>query len=166
MIQFLIDQEMKRANTTHTTETTSKHRKAQLGSHSNTGRHKTDERCKQPSFGVSPISKYDTKFPYFREPVEIGNFSLDGQRKFHNDNRQLRYYTPPKSKHVNFDLRAGYGTSILRDESVKERLDHLLMWINLNRKKFQVAADNGESESKRLVLLKKCLNNLFMIGKF
>ncbi|XP_061414474.1 decapping and exoribonuclease protein isoform X3 [Lethenteron reissneri] len=35
-------------------------------------------------------------FPFYRQPVEVGCFSLDAERRFHADARQLRYYAPPK----------------------------------------------------------------------
>ena len=34
-------------------------------------------------------ARYDLGFPYFREPPEIGHFSLDEQRAFHKDDHTL-----------------------------------------------------------------------------
>ncbi|XP_006820314.1 decapping and exoribonuclease protein-like [Saccoglossus kowalevskii] len=82
---------------------------------------------------------YDGNFPYFRQPREIGCFSLDIDREFHNDARQLRYYFPPDdTKRVKFDLTKGYEKYIKRDDDVKERLDILLKWVLANREKFNL----------------------------
>uniref|UniRef100_S4RUU6 Decapping nuclease n=1 Tax=Petromyzon marinus TaxID=7757 RepID=S4RUU6_PETMA len=75
-------------------------------------------------------------------PVEVGCFSLDAERRFHADARQLRYYAPPKggATRVEFDLRDGYSDRyVQRDDNVKERLDHVLRWILPNRYKFALA---------------------------
>lgn len=78
-------------------------------------------------------------------PVEVGCFSLDSQRRFFNDSRQLRYYVKP-NPHPNFDLRDGYRDRFTkRDDSVKEKLDHILRWIFSNRSKVSTAASAASS---------------------
>lgn len=73
-------------------------------------------------------------------PVEVGCFSLDSERRFFNDSRQLRYYVKP-DRNPNFDLRDGYRDRFTkRDDSVKEKLDHILRWILSNRSKVSSAA--------------------------
>ncbi|XP_062388050.1 decapping and exoribonuclease protein [Sardina pilchardus] len=80
---------------------------------------------------------YDKDFPVYKQPVEIGYFSLDSKRKFWNDARQLRYYVEPE-KCPNFNLRDGYHDRFVkRDDSIKEKLDHILRWILANRHKVQ-----------------------------
>ncbi|XP_046873311.1 decapping and exoribonuclease protein [Hypomesus transpacificus] len=80
---------------------------------------------------------YERDFPLYKQPVELGHFSLDSQRRFFNDARQLRYYKEPE-KSPNFDLRDGYKDRFVkRDDGVKEKLDHILKWILLNRAKVQ-----------------------------
>uniref|UniRef100_A0A8D0H0S1 Decapping nuclease n=1 Tax=Sphenodon punctatus TaxID=8508 RepID=A0A8D0H0S1_SPHPU len=79
---------------------------------------------------VSP-SLYDAPFPFYRRPAEVGCFSLDGQRCYHGDARQLRYYNPPPTEGPSpcFDLRDGYRDRYVRcDGSIREGLDHLLKW--------------------------------------
>lgn len=76
---------------------------------------------------------YERDFPLYKQPVELGYFSLDSQRRFFNDARQLRYYVEPE-KSPNFDLRDGYRDRFVkRDDGVKEKLDHILKWIVANR---------------------------------
>lgn len=76
---------------------------------------------------------YERDFPLYRQPVEVGSFSLDAQRRFFNDRRQMRYYVEP-DKSPNFDLKDGYRDRyIRRDENVKEKLDHILRWILANK---------------------------------
>lgn len=80
---------------------------------------------------------YERVFPQYRQPVEVGVFSLDSQRAFFNDSRQLRYYVDPGNK-PKFNLRDGYRDRFVkRDDGVKERLDHLLRWIVANRAKLR-----------------------------
>lgn len=80
---------------------------------------------------------YERDFPLYKQPVEIGCFSLDSQRRFFNDDRQMRYYVEP-DKSPNFDLRDGYKDRyVKRDENVKERLDNILKWITSNMSKLK-----------------------------
>lgn len=76
---------------------------------------------------------YERDFPVYKQPVEVGSFSLDSERRFFNDGRQMRYYTQP-DRSPSFDLRDGYRDRyVKRNDSVKERLDHLLRWVLENR---------------------------------
>uniref|UniRef100_A0A1A8JGC7 Decapping nuclease n=1 Tax=Nothobranchius kuhntae TaxID=321403 RepID=A0A1A8JGC7_NOTKU len=85
---------------------------------------------------------YERDFPLYKQPVEVGCFSLDAQRRFFNDGRQMRYYVEP-DKNPNFDLRDGYEDRyVKRDESVKEKLDHILRWILANRLKLKSKASS------------------------
>lgn len=78
---------------------------------------------------------YERDFPVYKQPVEVGCFSLDSKRRFFNDSRQMRYYVEP-DRNPNFDLRDGYKYRFIkRDDSVKEKLDHILRWILANRSK-------------------------------
>lgn len=96
-------------------------------------------------FSVLPVHKFDRECPYFRQPRELGFFSLDEKRQFLDNNCKLRLYDPPEI--VNFDLSIGYKDFIRRDEEKKDRLDDLLTWINKHREKFLV---EGERDSDRL----------------
>lgn len=76
---------------------------------------------------------YERDFPIYKQPVEVGSFSLDSQRRFFNDGRQMRYYVQP-DRSPSLDLRDGYRDRyVKRDDAVKERLDHLLRWVLENR---------------------------------
>lgn len=78
---------------------------------------------------------YERDFPVYKQPVEVGCFSLDSERRFFNDSRQMRYYVEP-DRNPNFDLRDGYKDRFVkRDDSVKEKLDHMLRWIVANKAK-------------------------------
>lgn len=90
-----------------------------------------------------------------RKPVEVGRFSLDGERRFHHDRHQMSCLVMPKatrSSRLNYNLNDGFGTErfVKRDEEVKERLDHLLMWMQLNKARF---AREGQScnESNQMI---------------
>ncbi|KAM9346569.1 decapping and exoribonuclease protein [Symphorus nematophorus] len=84
--------------------------------------------------------QYERDFPVYKQPVEVGCFSLDSERRFFNDSRQMRYYVEP-DRNPNFDLRDGYKDRFIkRDDSVKEKLDHILRWILANRSKLSSAS--------------------------
>ncbi|KAM3598662.1 uncharacterized protein V6R79_021027 [Siganus canaliculatus] len=79
--------------------------------------------------------RYERDFPLYKQPVEVGCFSLDSERRFFNDSRQMRYYVEP-DRNPNFDLKDGYKDRFVkRDDAVKEKLDHMLHWILANRSK-------------------------------
>ncbi|XP_051877775.1 decapping and exoribonuclease protein [Pristis pectinata] len=88
---------------------------------------------------------YDLRFPDYRQPVEIGCFSLDSHRQLFNDDRQLKYCRMPSNKKPHFDLRDGFKDRyIKRNDDIKEKLDHILRWILLNKHKFPtLAAEDG-----------------------
>jgi len=93
--------------------------------------------------------QYDKGFPFFREPLEIGKFSLDESRQFKNNSSQLKYYYPPKdSSKCKFDLRSGYGIMIHKDEDVKEYIDTLLQWIMESKDRFLIKKSNPHSQLK------------------
>jgi len=80
---------------------------------------------------------YERNFPLYKQPVEVGCFSLDSHRNFFNDQRQMRYYVEPR-KRPDFNLRDGYTNRFVkRDDGVKEKLDHILRWILANRDKIK-----------------------------
>ncbi|XP_059571237.1 decapping and exoribonuclease protein isoform X2 [Alligator mississippiensis] len=85
-----------------------------------------------------PVSPgcYAGPFPFYGRPAEVGHFSLDEQRRYHGDARQLRYFAPPPDHRPDppFDLLDGYQDRyVRRDEDVREGLDHLLRWVLHNR---------------------------------
>ena len=92
-------------------------------------------------FKIAPVGNFDKKFPYFRQPVEFGAFSLGIDRKFKDSKEKLRQYLPPDSADPGFDLNIGFKTFVERNEDEKERLDHLLEWINQHREKFRSSSD-------------------------
>ena len=105
-------------------------------------------------FPMKPINKFGQGFPYFRQPVEFGFFSLDGSRVFHNDASQLKALSPPHVEFdLDFDLRDGYGTHIEKDDDIKERLTHLLTWIKRNKAKFRANDQDPIGQVKKLVQL-------------
>ncbi|KAG7506009.1 hypothetical protein JOB18_044991 [Solea senegalensis] len=90
---------------------------------------------------------YERDFPVYKQPVEVGCFSLDSERRFFNDRRQMRYYVEP-DRNPNFDLRDGYKHRyVKRDDGVKEKLDHILSWIVANRSKHNSSATTASSRA-------------------
>ncbi|XP_042907114.1 decapping and exoribonuclease protein [Parasteatoda tepidariorum] len=82
------------------------------------------------SFDVRHPNAYNGRFPNFREPSEIGCFSLDGERRYHDDNHQLKYICMPNNfDYLDMDLNEGYDVAIRKEFGKKERLDSFLTWI-------------------------------------
>lgn len=100
------------------------------------GRNRSEARPGQNPLSLSTRRElYERDFPVYKQPVEVGCFSLNSERSFFNDDRQMRYYAEP-DRNPDFDLRDGYRDRyVKRDDSVKEKLDHLLRWILANRLK-------------------------------
>lgn len=99
-------------------------------------------------FNPHPIRKFNNCSCELRTPVEVGHFSLDGQREYHDDASQLRYYNPPTSpSNVHFNLREGYKSYIEKNDDVKEGLTHLLMWIAKHRDVFKLKVRDETSSS-------------------
>ena len=63
---------------------------------------------------VFPPSRFQSGAPVnFREPLKVGEFSLDRERRFHNDSRSKKYYAfrdnEPPNRRLDLDLRKGRG---------------------------------------------------------
>ncbi|OWF40092.1 decapping and exoribonuclease protein-like [Mizuhopecten yessoensis] len=100
-------------------------------------------------FNLFPNSKYDTDFPYFRRPTEIGSFSQDSTRQFVSSRQQMKYYIPPEDPNdVCFDLKIGYKDYIRKDESKPDLLDDLLRWIISNPSVFAVKSDKTKEQTE------------------
>ncbi|KAM8952762.1 decapping and exoribonuclease protein [Pelodytes ibericus] len=102
----------------------------------------TPQPSKRPLLASSSLHthhlSYQGAFPFFRLPSEVGQFSLDSERRYHGDSRKMRYYCPPpgvdKGASPEWDLMDGYEDRyVRRDEDVKEGLLHLLTWAKENQ---------------------------------
>ena len=101
-------------------------------------------------FSVLPVDKFEGECPYFRQPKQVGCFSLNEERLFLDDDSRLRFYSPPEV--VNFDLRVGYKEFIRRDEDKKDRLDDMLRWIKKHPETFELSGDGGSQSDGRLAV--------------
>ena len=97
-------------------------------------------------FSVLPVDKFEGECPYFRQPKQVGCFSLDEERMFLDNDSRLRYYSPPEV--VNFDLRVGYKEFIRRDEEKKDRLDDMLRWIKKHPENFALSGDTSHNDGR------------------
>ncbi len=91
---------------------------------------------RNPGFRVNNAN-FDKKFPFFRQPVEIGSFSIDAERCFTDGRERLRKYREPGSRNFQFNLRDGYKSFEARDETKKEYIDNILRWVLLHKDKFR-----------------------------
>lgn len=113
-----------------------------------------DTSVTKKSFAVSPIEAFHGRLPFYRQPVEVGCFSLDNNRGFHDDKRQLRYFSPPHN--IDFDLRAGYKDFTKRNEDEKEGLEHLLQWVQRHKEKFEIIqSPSGKTPPSSKALLSR-----------
>ncbi|WAQ95711.1 DXO-like protein [Mya arenaria] len=112
---------------------------------------RSDSFLKMAGFRVGDKRSFDKEFPHFREPVEIGHFSLDISRTFHCDKSQLKYFIKPKDfKNVRFDLTKGYSEMIKKDETKTERINDILRWILRNKETFNLAAEGKSADSETI----------------
>jgi len=113
------------------------------------------KRNPNPTFAIRPSDRFSASAaPTLRHPLLIGEFSLDTNREFHHDVRNLSFvsidWEPSHTKHVNFDLNTSMD-QVKRASDVKrntEKLDTILRWILLNRYKFAVSPQPGEQCAK------------------
>ncbi|XP_033108437.1 decapping and exoribonuclease protein-like [Anneissia japonica] len=103
---------------------------------------------------IQPISRFNGKFPFFRQPMEVGCFSLDRDRKLYLDTRMLKYLYDTREISVRFDLQHGFDVFEKRDDDVKERLNNLMQWILGMKKHFQLdpkeVDENGSPKLRSL----------------
>jgi len=76
----------------------------------------------------------------FNRPKKVGHFSIDGERKFKDDDSELKYFAPPvnkfnqKMRRPNFNLNNGMHdpNNVKKNEKHFEGLDNLLRWSSLH----------------------------------
>ena len=105
-------------------------------------------------FSVLPVHKFEGECPYFRQPKQVGCFSLNEERLFLDDDSRLRFYSPPEV--VNFDLKVGYKEFVRRDEEKKDRLDDMLRWIKKHPEMFALSGDGSLQKEARLTPTLAC----------
>ena len=99
-------------------------------------------------FQVHDRYRFDKDFPLFRQPIEIGFFSVNIDREFQDDSSQLKYFVEPVESQVSFDLKKGYKDMIRKDESVKTFINPVLSWILKHLAKF--ASSKGPPDDSSL----------------
>ena len=95
-------------------------------------------------FSLERLEDFNQPFPSYRQPVEIGCFSVDGDRKMLRNKSQLKYYSAPKK--LNLLLSAGYESFVAKKDSKKEGIKLLLEWITYNAQCFQPQSPSGNKE--------------------
>ena len=101
----------------------------------------------------------DVKDSVLRKPVEVGRFSVDGNRKFHHDRHQMTCIVESYKGRLRkkFDLSDGYRDRFVKkDEHVKLRLNHMLEWMMMANKDRFVSHDAKK---------RKLSENVSMIGE-
>lgn len=89
------------------------------------------------------FSELDRPSVPFKDPEEIGSFSLDINSDFDNSRKSLKYFVRPSNpKNVRFDLRRGFDTSIIKE---KGNDINVLHWINANIDKFPINPDEANT---------------------
>jgi len=90
---------------------------------------------------VFTISKGQNKaLGKFNRPKKVGHFSIDGERKFKDDDSELKFFAPPvnkfnqKVRRPNFNLNNGMHdpNNVKKNEKHFEGLDNLLRWASLH----------------------------------
>lgn len=86
------------------------------------------------------------------KPYIVGHFSVNQDRQFIPDQSNLKYIKlPPSNQPIHFDLNEGYDTVQHKPAHAEsEKLDHILQFILLNRKKLATRYVNPERVDKLL----------------
>jgi RAT1-interacting protein len=86
---------------------------------------------KLSELAIEPIAQFDVRpVTTYRQPTEVGCYSLDIHEVVHLDRRALRTYSPPDTR-TKIDLSVGYDEYMEKEGTVY--LDHLLTWITRNK---------------------------------
>ncbi|KAG8185232.1 hypothetical protein JTE90_002761 [Oedothorax gibbosus] len=95
-------------------------------------------------FHEKEVKLNDRKIITFRKPSEIGHYSVDGVKEFHDDNRQMKWIYKPSSgwnadlgPESHWDLNVGYPQAIKKDFENKKYITHILKWILNHREEIQ-----------------------------
>jgi len=102
--------------------------------------------CMKELHGITQTS--EKNLGKFNRPNHIGHFSLDGDRKFLDNDSQLKYFAPPVNRfgqpmrRPNFNLSMGMkdGSIVKKDERHFEGLDNLFHWCTKHWE--QVCSEN------------------------
>lgn len=95
-------------------------------------------------FSLERLEDFNQPFPSYRQPVEIGHFSIDGDRKMTRNKTQLKYYSAPKK--LNLPLSSGYESCVAKKDHRAEGIKLLLEWITFNAQCFQPQSPSGNKE--------------------
>ena len=95
-------------------------------------------------FSLERLEDFNQPFPNYRQPVEIGCFSVDGDRKMLRNKSQLKYYSAPKK--LNLPLSAGYESFVAKKDAKEEGIKLLLEWITYNAQCFQPQSPSGSKD--------------------
>ncbi|KZC11031.1 PREDICTED: decapping and exoribonuclease protein-like [Dufourea novaeangliae] len=82
-------------------------------------------------FCVNDLQNNECK-EYFTEPQIVGTYCFDGNRCYHSDLSQLKYYKEPRNlNNVDFNLDDNLNT-IQKLDNINKKIDYLLKWISEN----------------------------------
>lgn len=111
--------------------------------------HSTKATSSSPRLKVHPYSRYEQGPAVLRKPMFLGDFSLDEQRRFCHDQRNLSFIHMDWTgdKKVQFDLNVAMDKVIRKngEETKNEKLDRMLEWILSNTAKFHTKESAGKS---------------------
>ncbi len=101
-------------------------------------------------------ASFNKKFPFFRQPMEIGSFSIDAERRFTDGRERLRKYKEPGSRNVQFNLRDGYKIFEARDETKKEYINYILRWVLLHKDRFKANQARNNAVTSSIDTQERC----------
>lgn len=93
---------------------------------------------------VSP-DIYRKNFPNFGRPKIVGFMSLDSERNYHADTRQLMFARDIEDKSVNFDLNLHMDKVKHQPPNLNERITHLLQFLSDQEKRLNYSNNNIDS---------------------
>jgi len=97
-------------------------------------------------FSLERLEDFNQPFPSYRQPMEIGHFSVNNDRKMLRNKSQLKFYSAPKK--LNLPLSAGFDSFVSKKDTRAEGIKLLLEWITHNSQCFRPQTATTPNNSK------------------
>jgi RAT1-interacting protein len=97
------------------------------------------------------MGDFDKKCPTFQRPVEIGQMSLDQERRLKPNSSLLKYFCPVNPTTVKMDLSVGFKTYVPKPSRPEEGISPILQWVTTSPEAFLPGAKNRGSQTSQTV---------------
>ena len=113
------------------------------------------EPVKLISLSLERKGDFDKKCPTFQRPVEVGQMSLDQDRRLKTNTSLLRFYCPVNPSSVKMDLSVGFDSYLPKPSRLNEGISPILEWITVCPEAFLPGSKNRSSHTAPCSPVKK-----------